>query len=380
MTMATTPRVKINGEVFKWARKELNISYSDLAERFKKSESEIIEWEEGISQPTYRQLEKLSYSIFKIPLATFLLAEPPKGVSLKENFRSLPDYFLEATSYKTRLALKKGDYLQGAVKQLYTKNPSETPIFNVIHADENSDPDILSSQIREILNIDFSIQSKFGNGYEAFNFYRERIENKGIFIFQLTLEGDRAFCLNDKEFPIIIINSGDSILSRIFSLFHEITHIILNTNDIFRSLSDPYNTENDVEVYCNKVASKILVPDGELLQNDYLVSSNYEWDENLVSKIANQYCVSREVILRKLLDNGFSSQRRYEKLKNKWDEEYLNREQSGGNYYRNKISSLGRNFIISVLENYSKGRLSDVQVSEFLNIKLSNLTKLETNL
>ena len=378
---ATTLRIPINIEVFKWARKELNLSYNDIAQSFHKKEEEIIDWETGKVQPTYRQLEILSYRIFRIPLATFLLPEAPTDVSINRNFRSLPDYFLDATSYKTKLALKRGVFLKSALQEIFGSNPSDDPIFKKVQANRNVDQVSLSKIIREELNINLNKQKKFINNNYAFNYYRYSIEERGIFIFQLQLEGDRAFCLNDEEFPIIIVNSGDSISSRIFSLFHELTHIIINTNDIFRSISEPFHVTDATEIYCNEVASEVLVPKNELLMNPYLKQNGvYFWNESIVSRLANEYSVSREVILRKLMDEGLVSVDEYNKLKQKWDEEYKIKIAGYGNYYINKISSLGKNFIQAVIENYSKGKLSDSQVNDFLNIKLSNLLKLEERL
>ena len=37
----------------------------------------------------------------------------------------------------------------------------------------------------------------------------------------------RALCIYFDEYPIIVLNSADSPNARIFSLFHELTHLIL---------------------------------------------------------------------------------------------------------------------------------------------------------
>ncbi len=375
-----TPRVHINPDVFRWARAELNLSYAEIAQRFDKSEDEIRRWESGDAQPTYRQLEKLSYSIFKIPLATFLLPEPPEDLSIDRSFRILPDYFLEQTSSKTRIALKKGLYLQESLAEIFGSNPSENPIHQRFTATIDMDPVALAGLIRDELDITLQLQSHFDNEYAAFNHYRDEIEGRGVFVFQMQLEGDRAFCLHDNQFPIIVTNSSDAITSRIFSLFHELTHIILNTSDIFRSLADPYIRQNATEIFCNKVASEVLIPTDEFLSHPMLQENNYAWNENIISRIAREYSVSREVILRKLLDQGYASEEEYSRFKEQWDQEYQERESSGGTYYRNKISAMGRNYIEAVLENYSKGALSSSQVSDYLDIKLSNLSKLESNL
>lgn len=372
-------KIEINPQIFKWARQELNLSFNAIAEGLKRREEEIEKWELGEDYPTYAQLEKLAYKIFQVPIATFFLPEPPEDISIKRNFRSLPDYLLELTSYRSLLAIKKAEFLRTVLSDIYVSNPSSTSRFKDISVNDESDPSVLAIRIRSELEINLSKQKSFKSKYDAFNYYRESIEEFGIFTFQLKLEGDRAFCLDDDEFPIIVVNSGDAITSKIFSLFHELVHIILNSNSILKDYSTDFYKTNKTEIFCNKVASEILVPTSEFLSHQELTSNNFRWSENTIKKISNDYSVSREVIFRKLLDLGFATEVQYRELKQKWDAEYLNRA-GGGNYYSNKISALGRNFILKVLDTYTKGRITDSQLRSYLDIKISNIPSLETNL
>ena len=61
----------INIDVLKWARDTLGLSLQDVAAKMKRKEKEIEEWEAGTSSPTYPQLEKLAYDIYKRPIAIF---------------------------------------------------------------------------------------------------------------------------------------------------------------------------------------------------------------------------------------------------------------------------------------------------------------------
>jgi Zn-dependent peptidase ImmA (M78 family) len=146
----------------------------------------------------------------------------------------------------------------------------------------------------------------------------------GVYVFQYPLKEVRGFSLMDNEFPVIVINSGDYPNGKIFSLFHELCHILFNVGGIFR---DYYSEElrenpNKIEVLCNKFASDILLPNDELL-NDILVlenKNNKVWSEEILSAIAFSYKVSKEVVLRKLLDTGKTTQTFYTKTRIKWSE------------------------------------------------------------
>jgi transcriptional regulator with XRE-family HTH domain len=78
-------KIAVNHDVLKWARESSNLSLEDVAHRMKKSIDIIQAWEEGHDTPTYAQLEKLAYDIYKRPLAVFFFPNPPKEESLKSH-------------------------------------------------------------------------------------------------------------------------------------------------------------------------------------------------------------------------------------------------------------------------------------------------------
>jgi len=123
--------------------------------------------------------------------------------------------------------------------------------------------------------------------------------------------------------------------------------------------------------------AEILVPLNELAER-YSTGLRY-WDEDLISKIAAEYKVSKEVVLLRIKSIGYVSQSDYLKLKKKWDDEFRKnkKKRGGGNYYINKISALGRQYINCVIESYKLGTINDLQVSNFLGMKFTNLSKIE---
>ena len=86
----------IQPSVLRWARMSANLTVSDVADKLKRTVAEIEEWETGAAAPSYPQLEKLAYDLYKRPLATFFLPTPPNEPSPKTEFRSLPDQDLDA--------------------------------------------------------------------------------------------------------------------------------------------------------------------------------------------------------------------------------------------------------------------------------------------
>ena len=76
--MRSEPVAGVQPEVMRWARQSIGLSVSDVALRLKRPAEEIEAWEAGDAFPSYPQLEKLAYQIYKRPLAVFFLPIPPE--------------------------------------------------------------------------------------------------------------------------------------------------------------------------------------------------------------------------------------------------------------------------------------------------------------
>lgn len=355
----------------------MNITTAEVAKKIGTSDDKIQSWLDGTDLPTYLQLEKLSYKIFKRPLAVFFLKEIPEVLATKKKFRTLPGYIFDSTSYKTRLAVNKADFFKTVLYEVYKTNPSGKPLFKELNPTVEDNKYTLSKELRKRLNITDDIQQTFRNGYDAFNYYRNKLEEAGIFAYQLQLEGDRAFCLLDDEFPVIIINSGDYIFSKIFSLFHELVHILIKSDDILKDTEFPSYQETREEIFCNAVASEILVPSAEFKK--FFGDSLNIIGQDIIFEIADFYKVSKEVIIRKIIDLGYYNKDGYDELKNLFPAK-SGKKDGGGNFYTNKLSALGKNYVYKILSDWNNGLINDKQVSSYLDVKYSQIRNLEEGL
>ena len=80
----------INPDVLRWARERSGLSVADVARKFSKSLDAISGWEAGETSPTYVQLEKLAYQVYKRPVAIFFFPKPPEEPDKISEFRTLP--------------------------------------------------------------------------------------------------------------------------------------------------------------------------------------------------------------------------------------------------------------------------------------------------
>ena len=377
----------VNPKIIQWARERARYSLESVAVKFKKDVSVIEKWESGEDFPTYSQLEKLA-EIYKRPLALFFFPEPPLEAEEKQEFRTLPDFEIENLAADTIYALRQAKAMQLSLQEINNGiNPSTKKIFQDISVSSSDDLRILAEQIRNYLNVTLEEQLTWNDQETALKKWRSAVEEAGIFIFKRSFKQREisGFCLIDIEFPIIYINNSTEKSRQIFTIFHELAHILLQTNGITKSDDRYINSlqgENKyIEIFCNKFAAEFLLPNhvfSEIIR-ETVVNDN----DKIISKISSDYKVSREVVLRKLLDNNFISQKEYSLKVSEWYSEQVGKSQdknkkSGGNPYANQATYLGENYLKLVFNKYYQGQYDIERVADYLNIKkVATVEKLE---
>jgi Zn-dependent peptidase ImmA (M78 family) len=186
--------------------------------------------------------------------------------------------------------------------------------------------------------------------------------------------------LIDYEFPVIYLNNSTPYTRQLFSLIHELAHILLGENGITK-LDEDYveqlsGRNKQVEIFCNRFASEFLVPKQEF--HRYLNADFY--DEAFVENLSNRFKVSREVILRRALDYQLVDSNHYLSKAHIWigqAESTRKMAKGGGDYYATQASYLGSKFINLAFRQYQSGRFSREQLADYLNVKVKNLDRFE---
>ncbi|MEB3231477.1 MAG: helix-turn-helix domain-containing protein [Leptolyngbyaceae bacterium] len=106
--------VGIQPKILVWARETAGYSLEEVAQKLKRDPADIADWETGRSAPTYAQLERLAYELYKRPLAIFFFPEPPQKQEFQPDFPAISDGELEKLSPDVRYLLRLGyaTYLQ----------------------------------------------------------------------------------------------------------------------------------------------------------------------------------------------------------------------------------------------------------------------------
>jgi len=335
-------KIPYNPEVLKWARQTAGMQLHEVAHRMGKDAGTISLWETGESSPTYIQLEKLAYKIYKRPLALFFFPEPPEEESLEQAFRTLPESEIQVMSRHMHLLIREAQTMQINVSELNDyKNPAKRNLLKDLQFTPQTPLSKMVSQVRDYLDIDLTAQFSWKNTGQALKTWRNTLEDHGIYIFKDAFKDDAysAFCLHNEEFPIIYINNSTPKTRQIFSIFHELAHLLMGTGGVDARNTDYIKTlrgnNKKIEVLCNRFAGAFLVPDAHFSKQ----IKEMEITPPAIESLALKYKVSREVIMRKLLDKKLVSQQDYDQNTEKWRTE-TKPASPGGNFYLKSSKSL----------------------------------------
>lgn len=382
----TPSETGINPKILEWARLKSGYSIEEISAKLGVKTSIVVDWESGDYSPTYRQLEDLAIRYFKRPVALFFYPEPPNLDDVSKSFRTLPESELEQLIPDTRYAFREGQALQIGLAELNEgKFSVENPVFNQIQFDPSFDLVDVCGKVREILGISIDDQIKFKDSETAFRNWRKAITASGIFVFTRPFKQEdlSGFCLPDAINPIIYVNSSNSSNRKIFTLIHELGHILMGEAGVTKRSDEYINRlearEQQIEVFCNRFASEFLLPTGRF--QEYVEADTDFYSEQDISRIARSYNVSREVVLRRALDRELIGNADYEKKREEWfqysievkEELKLKRKSKTGgpSHYQVKASQLGKEYLGLVYSKYYSGRIGVEQLADYLGVKPS---------
>ena len=379
-----TQPIPVNNDILKWARETSGLSIAEVARKLKKTINDIENWEQGISSPTYPQLERLAYEIYMRPVAIFFFPAIPQESSPRVEFRTLPEEVVDTMPPEIIKVYKRAKVYQLNLKELENQKKVKSPrLLDNFNLTKDSDVFDITQLIRSFLNIDLKTQISWKNKDEAIDEWRNILISFGIYIFKDAFRNNQfsGFSLYDENHSVIIINNSMPKARQIFTIFHEIAHLLYKAGGVDVLEESFYNRlQSDyysIEQMCNKFAGEFLFPIAEFKNNRPVFN-----EENL-TKMADIYKVSREVILRKYLDSNLISSEIYKEYTKKWLKEYIDlrkakkESKSGGDHYNNKKAYLGEYYIKLAFSNYYQGKIDIEILANYLNVKVGNIPTFE---
>ena len=379
----------VSPNVLKWARTSLGLDLYEVSHELGK-DIEIIEmWERGEGSPTYAQLEKLAYTVYKRPLAIFFMQEPPSESNIKTEFRTFFGFNGNKLEKDTHLAIR-----DGKARQLYLSEFSESQdAQNFISwlkklRLENTSIEVISEKVRAKLDVSESLISRTKKPEAALEIWRDAIEKTGIFVFKRAFKQNNisGFCLLHEKFPVIYLNNKTSFTRQIFTILHELAHLAFDVSGVcsvdtaYIPLLEP--AERKIEEWCDKFAAEVLVP-----KSGFLALMGKSFNEERIEYIARHFRVSPAVIARKgydleLIDKNWLDDLMRQYFPDNW-RSYKKTDDDkggGGDYYNTQLQYLSRRYLIEAYKKYSTGQISASAISDYLGVKVTSLAGLESRL
>lgn len=374
--MARSEFAPVTPEVLLWARETAGYELEAVAKRLQKTVAAVQQWETGEQEPTVVQLRALA-NLYQRPMAVFFFPAPPQLKGVREEFRTLPE-----TVSLTPATLKEVRRMRAFQEGLYEVIGSSEPVLRF------QPPQLRRAQVsaeakawRERLELE---GRRWPNPEAAFKYCRDKVERQGVVVVKTAFKQDdiSGFSLADSLYPLICINNKHQFTRQLFTLFHELGHLILDSSGVttLDDLSENQSSEKNrnLEVLCNYFAAEVLVPSKQFSEQVKRCGTS----SAAVGEMAEAFSVSREVILRRMLDKGLIGQAEYrarvEEVSRRQPARRTHTSQNGGgNYYNTQVAYWGENLLRRVFLRESVGLVSPAQIADCFNIKAQKLAKLE---
>lgn len=387
-----TVRALVKPDILIWARETAGFDVLEVAAS--SGLSKVADWESGASRPTINQLRTLAQK-YKRPLSVFYLQERPDGFQVIRDFRRFAGATPPQLSPKLTLAIRAAqERRELALELLDSMGESRNELPLIAYLNEN--PEDVGAKARALLKVTETTQRGWRTTREAFNGWRAAIEALDVLVFQLDkIEPDEAsgFAINGGAVPVIAVNRSDVPARRIFTLLHEFAHLLVRSSGISEYYMDVFRPpeEQRIEVWCNAVAAATVLPSSMFLSDEIVRAHNQServWTNEEIDTIADAFCTSRIVIVRRLLTLGLTDQTFYKSKEAQYAAEYRkerarqkaqNREKEfkGRNMPNEAFSLLGRNFVQLVLTPYHSDRITLRDVSAYLGLKTKHIPNVE---
>jgi Zn-dependent peptidase ImmA (M78 family)/DNA-binding XRE family transcriptional regulator len=373
----------INPEILVWARERARYSPGELAHKLGVPADRYRQWESGDVKPTIRQVTELVRTLNR-SLQYFYLEKVPEEPEALAEMRRLPGAPIGEESpelaHQVELAVQRRD----AALRLF-ESLGETPPEFHLRASPSDNPEALADSLRAHFRVSPDQQAEWSDEYQALREWRHAFEGAGILVFQIpgvSLSEMRGFSLAIHPLPVVGFNSRDWPRGRIFTAFHELTHILLQ-HTFLDSIEHSWfslDPRSQSERFSNSVAAATLVPRDDLRTQIRAagMTGSRKWTDEDVDPLSERYKVSNAVLIRRLSELEFITRSSYDVLAARYDREPPERQKpSGGDFYSNKIAHYGTLLPRLAFRAYYADKATCSDLSLLLGMKVKNLGRFE---
>ena len=304
----------INKECLKYICEGKRVSSEYIIERAKIKPEKWNAWLDlsDKSLPTIKQAKTLA-RFLHVPFAALYMNAsdiPLHKIPKFLNMRSVPGSIIDDSALNIAIydVLSERDFIIETNELL-----GDIILPFTVAAPKSNDVNKWVKKIREDFGITLNDQMKCSSPRQLYLYLRKCLEASGVCIQcfkDVPIEVARGIALYFDTLPIIGINDDDRPPAKSFSIIHELVHLYKRQSTACNDLTSKALFEE--EIFCNAIAGELLVP------KEALTAAILEYDFKApysvadIKKLADCFSVSREVITRKLLDQGDIEEAEYD--------------------------------------------------------------------
>lgn len=371
----------INGSVLAWAREEEGMSPGELADEIDVWVEDIIAWEAGNEYPRWAEMTRLAKALCR-PSAIFYLPEAPVEASLPQSLRRAPGPDGRLLGRKELLQIRKALWLQKAASWVVRDSGSGPVETGPISRSRN--PSRVGKERRAASGVATGEQMGWEDGYQGFRRWRSALEDKGILVFQMRLGrgGIRGFSIWDDYAPVAAVNTAYHPTARIFTLFHEVGHLLTRTDASCLGFYAPEDSGPGTESWCEQFAASFLIP-ADVLRSAVrqIQGSGKMGNPMTVRDLTDRFTVSPRAVAIRLQDIGLAEAGLYDAVASVPYQDWL--DVTGGkgpNRVQRRIIEWGRLLPELLFSAADRGRLCEHDLTDYLRLTIGQVEDLRREL
>jgi len=341
-------------------REQHALSQQELADLMGwKSHASIVAIENGEKNVKIQELLKLS-SILSTPLESFF--------SETSSTSERPTILWRKKAADSKIVLREEYNLIEYYKNYQlVERLSQTKSLSTKYLPKKTF-DIHSDQYKWVNQLAESIHKDFHLGdYPAESLIKCLEEEYGVLLISRPLEEGSAACYRDESGSVIILNEKEVRWRQIFSLAHELFHLITWNEELISKIQSDETLFNKNESLADAFAAALLMPQ-TMINHDV---SESKLTYSFIIALAGKYQVSKQAMLWRLHHLRFITKEEVQlALK---DPEFLKFDHEISKQVFTATSSLGNRFIRLAYLSYENGKLSKTKFARILKVKLRDL-------
>jgi len=384
-----TDLAPVTPEVLRWARESVGATVEDAAKRAGVSDDRIRAWESGEAEPTVAKLRALA-KLYQRSFAVFFLPEPPTKFDTMRDFRRLPGTNDHTWSRPLHKVYRRAVEQQEIAEELADEDATDIEPISLLSSSVEEQPEVVAARARGALGVSLGEQFNWRRPEDAFNGWLAAVESLGVLVLRtsdVAVSEMRGFSLTGR-ISVIVVNALDWPRGQVFTLMHELAHLMLREGGLCDLLEPQSSAGRQVELWCNAVAAAILMPAESFLDPDVIgPAGRRTWDDDVLAQLSARYGVSQEAVVRRLVtldratvDFYVAKRAEYQLAYDEAREEQRRkrRDSDGGPPpYRMAVRDRGRPYVRLVLDAYYRDLITPSTLSSLLGLKLKHLPALQ---